>query len=261
MKLIAVAAALCTCACTTLGPMPATTAISAVPAGRPSVSMQAAIVPGFYLSDSAAQEQHGQATGQLSLLFEPDRLLNLPGLIVGARTFGEGGDSVLEPYLGYRAKAGDGVSIAAVGYGTEAQGAKSSANYEAHRLGAEFAADVRLLQIGAWVSLHWQVSASLTHIAATGNYCIDSTGAGIDCSNDSSDTRVNGDVDGSFLAGTAQVSLDLGHRPVGMLHDIRVALMASAGQMPMLSFGEQQPSRATYTSWGLSLELGLGSEH
>lgn len=259
MKLAA-AAVLCTCACTTLGPMPATTAISAVPVGRPSLSVQAAVVPGFFLSDSAAQQQQGQSTGQLSLLLEPDRLLGLPGLIVGARSFGESGDSVLEPYLGYRAKAGDGLSVAVIGYATEAQASQSGANYSASRLGAEFAADVRLVQIGAWVSLHWQVSASLTHISATGNYCVDSTGAGTDCENDSTDMRVNGNVDGAFAAGTAQVSLDIGRRPIGILHDIRLALMASAGQMPMLSFGAEEPSRATYTAWGLSLELGLGAE-
>src|SRR5262249_12938534 len=99
MKLAVLIAFACTTACTTLGPMPATTAISAVRAGRPDVPAQTAILPGWFLSDSASQSPQSQAVGQLSVLVEPDRLLDLPGLIVGARSFGQShDDSVLEPY-------------------------------------------------------------------------------------------------------------------------------------------------------------------
>jgi hypothetical protein len=35
--------------------------------------------------------------------------------------------------------------------------------------------------------------------------------------------------------------------------------MASAGQMPQLVYG-QEVGRATFTSWGLSLTLGLGAD-
>ena len=86
-------------------------------------------------------------------------------------------------------------------------------------------------------------------------------GAATDCQNDGTDTRANGNVSGIFPAGTAQLSLDLGHRPSGVFHDTRLAVLASAGQMPQLSFGQQEAQRATYTSWGLSLTLGLGADH
>jgi hypothetical protein len=259
MKLV-LAAVLACAACTTLGPMPATTAISAVPAGRPSLSMQGAIVPAFYLSDSAAQHTQGQPTDQLAILLEPDRLLGMPGLIVGIRNFGQATDSVFEPYLGYRAHVSDGVSLAAIGYGTAASASHGGATYSAARLGAELAADVRLLEVGGWVSVHWQVSGALTHLEAAGSYCVDPKGAGIDCVNDGTDTRVSGNIDSAFPSGTVQLSLDVGHRPTGIFHDVRLALLASAGNMPVLSFGRDEGTRATYTSWGLSLEFGLGAE-
>jgi hypothetical protein len=261
MKAIVVAMIACASACTTLGPMPATTGISAVPSDRPGLEVQAAIVPAFYLSDAAQSSNAGQATGQLSLLLEPDRLLGIPGLIVGLRQFGGGDDTLVEPYVGIRRRVTDDLSLAAIGYGTATSAANSGASYSATRLGGELAADIRVLEIGAWVALHWQISASLTDIEASGNYCIDSTtGLGVDCNNDGTDTRVNGNVSGAFGAGTAQLSLDIGHRPSGVFHDVRLAVLASAGQMPQLSFG-QEVGRTTYTSWGLSLTLGLGAEH
>ncbi len=257
----AIAVAIVSASCTTLGPMPVTTGISAVPSDRPGLEVQAAIVPAFYLSDAAQSSNAGQATGQLSLLLEPDRLLGLPGLIAGLRQFGSSGDVLVEPYIGYRRRVTPDFSLAAIGYGTETSAEQSGASYSASRLGAEVAADIRVLEIGDWVSLHWQISGSLTEIDATGNYCIDSTGAGTDCNNDGTDTRVNGNVSGAFPAGTAQISLDVGHRPTGAFHDVRLALLASTGQMPQLSFGQQEAVRAWYTSWGLSLTLGLGADH
>src|SRR5687767_1114038 len=92
----------CLGACTSVGPMPTTTAISAVPSDRPSAEAQAAVTPVFRLSNAASgDDQNGQSTPQVSALFDADRLL-ARGLIVGARLFGESGDAGLEPYLGYR---------------------------------------------------------------------------------------------------------------------------------------------------------------
>ncbi|HEY1813676.1 MAG TPA: hypothetical protein VGG74_15100 [Kofleriaceae bacterium] len=261
MKLIAVAALLVSSACTTLGPMPATTGISAVPSDRPGFEAQTAAVPGFYLSTAAEGSNAGNATGQLSILLEPDRWLGIPGLIVGAREFGQSGDTLAEPFIGFRHRVGDGVSLAAIGYGTATTAATSGASYSATRLGTELAADVQLLELAGWVSLHWQVSASFTDIEASGSYCISDSGAAVDCQNEGMDTRTNGNISGIFPAGTAQLSLDLGHRPSGVFHDARVAVLASAGQMPQLSFGQQEAPRATYTSWGLSVTLGLGADH
>jgi hypothetical protein len=251
-------------ACTTLGPMPVTTGVSAIPAERPGVEVQAGIVPGFYLSDSAQGSNAGQPSSQLSLLLEPDKLLGLPGLIVGAREIGGGGDSYLEPYIGYRRRVAPAVSFAAIGYGTATSATSGGASYSATRLGAEVAADIRLLEIADFVSVHWQVAAQVTEIDATGRYCIDNNGLGTDCSTPgsmaaASDVMTSGYVSGAFPAGTATLSFDLGHRPTGVFHDLRLALMASAGQMPQLVYG-QESGRATFTSWGLSLTLGLGAD-
>src|SRR5215475_5902838 len=91
-------------ACTTLGPMPATTGISAVPAGRPGAEAQLGVMPGHYLSSSVTTTPRGGATGQATLLIEPDRWVDVPGLVVGGRVFGQGNDSPAEPLVGYRRK-------------------------------------------------------------------------------------------------------------------------------------------------------------
>ena len=36
--------------CTTLGPMPATTGVAAIPSGRPGVEAQIGVVPSYHLS-------------------------------------------------------------------------------------------------------------------------------------------------------------------------------------------------------------------
>ncbi len=74
-----------TTGCTTLGPMPATTAVSAVPAGRPDAEFQLAAVPGYYLSSSVRQAPTGAGISHLSMLVEPDKLIGVPGLIIGGR--------------------------------------------------------------------------------------------------------------------------------------------------------------------------------
>jgi hypothetical protein len=253
-------AAVCLSACTTLGPIPATTGISAVPNGRPGIEAQAAIVPGYFLSDAAQQSSAGQPTGQLSLLLEPDRWLQVPGLIVGVRRFGSDTDSLVEPYLGYRHRIEDVLSLAAIGYGTSTSASQTLATYHATRLGLEVAADVRLLQLCDWVAVHGQVSGAITELHASGTYCVDTNGVGIDCSTDGTqNTMVDGHIDGAFASGTAQLSLDIGRRPTGVLHDIRIAVLAAVGEMPQLSFGTEQ-TRATYQSWGLSLTVGLGDD-
>src|SRR5262245_1112026 len=92
-----------TAACTTLGPTPATTMGSARPAERPSIDAQAGFVPGHYLSESVRAEPEGTGIGQISALFEPDHVIGIPGLILGARLFGQDGDTPVEPMIGYRA--------------------------------------------------------------------------------------------------------------------------------------------------------------
>ncbi len=129
-------------ACTTLGPMPTTTGVSAVQHGRPGGEAQLGIVPVFRLSNAASgKDRNGQSTGQLSALIDPDRWA-VPGLIIGARVFGESHDSGFEPYLGFRRTFGEGVSFAGVAYGTKMGATEKGATSEAVRVGGEVLADV-----------------------------------------------------------------------------------------------------------------------
>src|SRR4029079_4754023 len=59
---------------TTLGPVPSTTGVSAIPAGKPGAEAQLGAVPSFYLSSSASTP-HGAGTGQAAVLLEPDRFV------------------------------------------------------------------------------------------------------------------------------------------------------------------------------------------
>src|SRR5665647_2343303 len=73
-----------------LGPIAATTGVSALPAERPGGEVQAAVMPVFFLSDATQQDKAPpRADPQLSALFEPDRLFGTKGLILGLRTWGE----------------------------------------------------------------------------------------------------------------------------------------------------------------------------
>ena len=127
--------------CTALGPMPATTGVSAVPAGRPGGEIQGSLTPMFRLSEATrAEDPHGQMVAQLAGLFEPDRWLGMPGLIAGVRVFGEEGDIGVEPMLGYRHRLGR-LSLAGLAFGTTMSAAENGASYEATRLGGEVALD------------------------------------------------------------------------------------------------------------------------
>ena len=245
-------------ACTTLGPMPATTGISALPAERPSGEVQVAVMPVFFLSDTTQAEDPGsQASPQLSALFEPDHLLGTRGLILGARTWGEGGDSPVEPMIGLRRKLDDRIAIAGIAYGTRVRGASSGASYRANRLGGEVAVDALLLPMG-WLDLRLQATLAGTFIDASGRYCVLANGEGTDC--DDGSREVNGEVSGLFPSATAGAALDIARRSSGVVHGVRIAFLAAIGATPRLRDGVQQPMKDTYRSFGLSLTLGLGSE-
>src|SRR4029078_13181508 len=85
------------CSCTTLGPMPATTGISAVPVDRPGLELQVGFTPGVYLSQSAVGSARAAPIAQIAALLELDRVIRLPGLLFGARVFGPEGAGMLEP--------------------------------------------------------------------------------------------------------------------------------------------------------------------
>lgn len=246
-----------TCACTTLGPMPATTGMSAVPTGRPSVELQAAMTPVYFLSDTVRTgPADGIASPQLAALIEPDRWFKTKGLVLGARSWGEGGDRPFEPMVGMRRKLDDRFAVAGFAYGTHVRGAASGASYQATRLGGEVALDANVGNATSWLALHVQASVSATYLDATGEYCATSDGLAIDC--DDGSRRVDAAASGVYAAGTAGVSLDIARRPHGSLHAVRLALLGAVGGMPRIRDGVQQSSTDRYTSIGLSLTLAFG---
>ncbi|HEU0033542.1 MAG TPA: hypothetical protein VFQ53_23080 [Kofleriaceae bacterium] len=245
-------------ACTTLGPMPATTGVSAVPAARPSAEVQAGVMPAFFLSSTAVKRtsEDEMGTQQLSGVFEPDRLLGVSGLIVGARSWGE--DSPFEPMIGLRRKLDDSFSLAGIVYGTHVAGEDQGASYRASRLGGELSIDAALIP-GRWVALHGQASIAATALSARGRYCVTDTGEGTDCDFDKYDRFADGELSGIYPSATTQLSLDIARRPTGYLHGIRIALLGSVGAMPRVRGGEQQADVDRYYSIGMSLTLGFGS--
>lgn len=243
-------------ACTTLGPMPATTGISAIPQARTGAEVQAGLVPGFHLSSAVQEDTHGEALKQISALF--DLAAIAPGVLVGARAFGDDGDTIIEPYAGYRTKVSDLISVGGVAFGTANRSGDNGASYFATRVGAEVMADVELFAFTENAKVHAQLSGGATRIAARGTYC--SSGRfGTDCDDNGSDQQVTTHISGVYPSGTAQLSLDLARRPHGEIHNVSLAFMLSAGTMPKVESGKQIDN-ASYTSAGLLLTVGLGDD-
>jgi hypothetical protein len=255
---LVVLTAICATGCTTLGPMPATTGISAVPSGRPGIEAQVGIVPGYFLSEATQEPSHrGEPIGQLLALVEPDRL-GTPGLIIGARDWARDGDGAFEPFLGYRHRLDDDLALALIGYGTVMRAAERGASYRAIRVGGELAVDARLLAPTTWLALHGQAAAAATYLDAHGSYCAGTTGLGVDCSEDGSARVIDGTIRGVFAAATATLALDFGRRPAGSFHSFRLALLGTAGVMPQVRDGRETDG-VHYVALGLTLTLGLGS--
>jgi hypothetical protein len=246
------------CACTTLGPMPATTAVSAVPSG-PGVEAQAGIVPGFYLSRAAQNIAGGGEMVQLGALVDPGRWLGMPGLILGARLFGQDKDTPGEPLIGYRRALGDSASIAGIVFGTSKRTTRSLASYHGARYGAELAFDAQLLDPTSWLAIHMQFAATASRIVGSGTYCADNNGIAIDCdlNHPNNDHLIDGRASGVFPSGTITVAADAFRNHNGLFHGTRLALLISVGEMPLVKDGVQQSS-AQYFSGGLTLTLGFG---
>ncbi|HUS29723.1 MAG TPA: hypothetical protein VMZ53_14565, partial [Kofleriaceae bacterium] len=173
---IALALASLLCACTTLGPNPATTGVSAIPAGRPSLDAQVGTVPAFYASQSAQNEAKGAAVAQAGFLLEPDRYLKLPGLVIGGRLYGQSGDTLGEPYVGYRANIDESIAVGGGVYGSAKRSTKQLASYHGTRVGAEAGIDAELSSLTSWLTLHTQASLAATRIMTSGTYCVDPMG-------------------------------------------------------------------------------------
>jgi hypothetical protein len=244
-------------ACTSLGPMPATTGVSAVTHGKPGVELSGAITPVWRLSAAASgEDRSGNAVLQGAIVVEPDRLIDAPGLVVGARAFGNDGDAGYEPLVGYRHRANERTTIAAVAYGTKMSAAEHGADYEAVRAGAEIVADAEVVKLASWLALHASASASGTYVSASGRYCVDPDGDAIDCDADGPNTMTDGEVRGVYPTGSASLALDLVRRGGGF-RGVRLAFAAAGGYMPRLVGGEQRRGDL-FGSAGLSLTVAFG---
>jgi hypothetical protein len=250
--------------CTKLGPMPATTAINAVPAARPDVELQIAGLPGYYLSSGVTPDPKGSTVLQAMALFEPDDLIGAPGLVAGGRIVGdEDSGTYPELLVGYR-RALDEIrrfSVGIFGYGSHGSASREGASYEATRAGAEAAFDLAATPEEHWISLHVFAGASLTGIWANGDYCIDAEGKyGIDCSNaPATRPRVSADAVGFYPALSGGLALHLGRHHESIFHGVRVAVHGAGGTMPRV-VGAVQENPEAYGAGGLSITLGLGAK-
>jgi hypothetical protein len=221
---------------------------------------QLGVVPGYYLSKSAQNAGGGAIMPQLSVLFDPDRWLGLPGLIVGGRIYGQDRDTPGEPMIGYRYAFDDGLSVAAIGFGTSKSSTRQLASYRATHLGGELAIDARLLTGGSWFELHWQLAASATYITAHGRYCANPSGVAVDC--DPSDTAKNSFIDRDLevmsAAATSTLGFDLFRSAHHLFHGARIGWQLAAGTMPLIE-PDGRTSRTVYWSTGLALMMALGA--
>lgn len=246
--------------CTALGPMPATTAVSPVAAGRPSFEAQVGALPGYYLSSAVERDAKGAAISQAAILVEPDSIVHVPGLVVGGRYVGDSSKGGYpEPMLGYRTFV-DGdkrFAVAAVGYATHASGSAKGASYEATRGGAEAAVDFRVTPESKWFEVHLLAGASMTGVKADGTYCVDTEGAyGVDCP-DKMPIYQHATAGGFYPAATGGVSFDVGRHFDGEFHGGRVEFLVGGGTMPKFLSGAQESAR-TFGSAGLAVSVGFG---
>jgi hypothetical protein len=242
-------AALASTACTTLGPVPATTAMSARPEVAPAGEAQVAFVPGYYLSQGTAKDPKGASIGQIALTFDPGRWL--PGLVVGFRAVGPSHDTQGEPMIGYRRELGR-VAVGAFVHGTHAKAEHEGASYEATRVGGEVATDVRITREHPWVELHAIGSIAAQHVSAEGTYCLDADLTyGVNCG-DPPENLTSADAKGLYPAATAGLAVDVLRRPGRVLHGFRVIAIVAAGAMPRVVAAEQTDA----TGW---FSIGLGA--
>jgi hypothetical protein len=243
--------------------MPMTTAQTPLPSPRPGVEIGAAVVPGYYLSDSVqpAEEAESPVNGQLSAMFEPGELIDLPGLSLGGRLVGgDDAGGYGEPLLRYRRylDTRERFALSGVAFGTHARGSVSEQSYSATRIGLEATGDMLLTPRDYSAELHATLSVAGTGLDAEGTYCLDREQRfAVDCINPSI-SRVDATAGGVYPSGTAALALDFGRHLAGIFHGGRFALMGSVGTQPVVEGGQQRSAR-WLKSAGLSLTLGLGA--
>ncbi len=248
--------------CTRLGPVPGATGVSAVPAGRPDVTLQVGGVPGYYLSDATQPDApQDVALAQVSGVLEPERWIGVPGLLVGARIAGpsEAGASP-EPLLGYRTylDSDKRLALAGVGFGTYATGRSQGADFTATRLGAEGILDVRLTPLNDWLELHASGGGGLTSLDAEGHYCIaQGERFGTDCDN-ARTTLISAKAGGLYPSFHLALALESMRHFSLFFHGLRLELTSAMGSSPVVLSGKQQGSRA-FVAGGFLLSASFGA--
>lgn len=261
-RLLALLLASAAGACTTLGPTPATTGLSPRPAPRTGAELMGGIMPGHYLSAAVVESPEGAGIPQAAAVIQADALTGIPGLVAGARVFGEGGDSPIEPVLGYRRAFGadQAGAIAAYVYGTRASAEEDGASYEATRAGGELMGDLRVLPASRWVEPHLFGTFNATYLAVDGTYC---TGPdrrfGEDCAEppDAPKPTTRASIDGVFAAATVGVAVELLRNRDSWFHGARAAFTGTGGMMPRVESGQETDPEAFF-AFGLSLTVGVG---
>ena len=245
--------------CTTLGPTPMVSGQSMALNPRTHVEVQAAAVPGFFLS-SAATDPEGTPTQQVAGLFEPGDWLPLKGLSAGGRWVGGGDESGhFEPMIRYRTEIDEQqrVAVGLVGWGAMHEGSSAQASYEARRVALEVGADVRLTPKSRWVELHGMAALAGTWLDASGSYCANAEGKGIQC-DFAGPPKAHAETSSVYPAGSAGLALDLGSRFESVFHGGRLFAMVGGGWMPKVRDGEPA-DRAVFHSLGGGLSLALGA--
>jgi hypothetical protein len=248
--------------CTTLGPMPATSGASVVPAGRPDVRLSATLTPGYYLSTATQESSEATAVRQLGADFEPDRWISLPGLHAGVRYVGEPSEGgYAEPQLGYRRSldAEGRFAVGVLAYGGYASGSAKGASFEATRGGGEIGANARVTPQSSLVELHVSASAALVGLSSEGSYCLDSQGRyGVDCGEPPT-ALVDAEASGLYPSITGGLALEAGRHLDSPFHGVRLELLGSAGSMPRVEYGQQASARAYYSA-GAGISVALGAK-
>lgn len=251
-------------ACTTLGPMAASTGTVPIPAPRTGAEVQVGVVPGYFLSQGVKSEAAGAPIGQAAVLLDLGRLVGLPGLVIGGRYLGGSNDGGYpEPMLGYRTLLGKSQQLGAafVAHGGHGSGEQDGASYEATTLGVEAAFDLRVTARRRWFELHLTGSATASALDASGRYCVGMDGFGVMCPEpgDPPGTMVDASAGGIYPAVAVGLAVDTARHLAGYFHGARLSAQIAAGAMPRFASGEQQ-SAAGYLAIGLSLTIGFGAK-
>jgi hypothetical protein len=245
-------------ACSTLGPVPTATAVSPIPRQRFDAELQLAAVPGFYLSGATAEPPKGSPIAQLSALIEPGVI---EGLVIGGRVFGPGHDTGVDPMIGYRRTFGDDkrMALSLIGFGAHQEATQKRASYRATRIGGELGGDLRLGAQRPWLEPHLDLALSVTGISASGDYCMNADGHGVDCPDEPAPAILtHASASGAYPAVTAGATLLLGRHHESWIHGGRALLMFGAGLMPRVD-GGVQASAQPYASAGLALSISFGA--